>query len=68
MTKERFVEVDMTGCNNYFKELRKKNIQFCKDNCPVEPKNAFLGCSCRPIKYQKECPRLREYYNKGGRK
>lgn len=33
----------------------------CKTNCPVPVKNIMLGCSGRPVKYQKECPRLKEY-------
>lgn len=33
----------------------------CRINCPVPVKNVFLGCSGRPMKYQKECPRLREF-------
>lgn len=33
----------------------------CKTNCPVPAKNTFLGCTGRPMKYQKECPRLKEF-------
>lgn len=34
----------------------------CKDNCPVVVKHSLLGCNGRPICYQNECPRLKNYY------
>lgn len=58
---KRYIEVDMDSCTNFFNELRNRDIHFCKEGCPVEPKNVFLGCSCRPIAYQKECTRLKVY-------
>lgn len=33
----------------------------CRTNCPVPVKNVMLGCSGRPVKYQKECSRFKEY-------
>lgn len=58
---KRYIEVDMDSCTNFFNELRNRDIHFCNEGCPVEHKNAFLGCCGRPIIYQKECPRLKAY-------
>lgn len=40
---------------------KEQTCTFCKETCPVPVKNFFLGCSGRPEKYKKECPRLKEY-------
>ena len=42
------------------KKMTDKYVS-CRTNCPVPVKNVMLGCSGRPLKYQKECPRVKEY-------
>ncbi len=59
---KRYVEVEMSKVE-YPLELICKS-KFCYDECPVPVKNAFLGCTCRPVKHMKECSRLKEYLKK----
>lgn len=42
-------------------EQKKEEIVFCDKVCPVPHKNSFLGCGGRPLKYMKECPRLKAF-------
>ena len=65
-TNQRYIKVNMNSVNEFFDELNKRDLHFCKEGCPVEPKNSFLGCTCRPMAYQKECPRLKKYNKKRG--
>lgn len=63
MTDEkRYVEVDISSVEEVFERMSK--AKYCIDECPVPVKNAFLGCTCRPVKYMKECPRLKAYLKK----
>lgn len=63
MTDEkRYVKVDASSAEELFERIRK--AKFCYDKCPVPVKNAFLGCSCRPVEHMKECSRLKEYLKK----
>ena len=68
MTEDkRYVEVEMSAAEDISKLICKS--KFCYDECPVPVKNAFLGCTCRPVKHMKECSRLKQYEsrNKNGR-
>lgn len=57
--EKQCIETDMKGME--WLEERLSKARFCYETCPVEPKNAFLGCVYRPIAYQKECSRLKKY-------
>ena len=60
MTKDkRYVEVEINAIEDISNLISKS--KFCYNECPVPVKNAFLGCTCRPVKHMKECPRLKEY-------
>ena len=60
MTEDkRLVEVEMSAVEDISKLIRK--AKFCIDECPVPVKNVLLGCTCRPVKYMKECSRLKQY-------
>lgn len=67
MTDEkRSVNVDASSAEEIVVRICK--AKFCYDECPVPVKNAFLGCTCRPVKHMKECSRLKEYLKKEKRK
>lgn len=60
--EKRYIKVDMRSVEEVFERMGK--AKYCFDECPVPVKNAFLGCSGRPVKYMKECSRLKEYLKK----
>lgn len=63
MTDEkRYVEIDMSSVEEISQRICK--ARYCFNECPVPVKNAFLGCTCRPVKHMKECSRLKEYLKK----
>ena len=63
MTEDkRYIEVEMSRVKEISERICKS--KFCYDECPVPVKNAFLGCTCRPVKHMKECSRLKEYLKK----
>lgn len=59
---KRSVNVDVSSAEEIVTRICK--AKFCYDECPVPVKNAFLGCTCRPVKHMKECSRLKEYLKK----
>ncbi len=59
---KRCVEVEMSAVEDISKLICKS--KFCYNECPVPVKNAFLGCTCRPVKHMKECSRLKAYLKK----
>ena len=60
--EKRYVEVDMSSVGEISQRICK--ARYCFNECPVPVKNAFLGCTCRPVKHMKECSRLKEYLKK----
>ena len=63
MTDEkRYIEVDMSSTEEVSERIYK--AKYCFNECPVPVKNAFLGCTCRPLKHMKECSRLKAYLKK----
>ena len=62
---ERYTEVNVHSVNEFFKTLKTKDIHFCKETCPVQPK--LWGCNWRPVCYQKECVHLKQWSKKNKR-
>ena len=60
--EKRYVNVDISSAEEVFERICK--ARYCFHECPVPVKNAFLGCTCRPVKHMKECSRLKEYLKK----
>ena len=60
--EKRYIKVDMRSAEEVFERMSK--AKYCFAECPVPVKNAFLGCTCRPVKHMKECSRLKEYLKK----
>ena len=60
--EKRYINVNISSAEEVFERISK--AKYCIDRCPVPVKNAFLGCTCRPVKHMKECSRLKQYLKK----
>ena len=59
---QQIIKVESDGAISLINIL--KNAKFCKDECPIPRNRRNWGCDCRPIKYMKECPKLKAFKKK----